>query len=109
MSQQLGIHSEETTIQGFGDLPKLAGVDVPLLENLADGARVARQLVRQPDVGAPLPFQFGAYGLAYVREFVHAVCLLPSLCPQKATITKAWKLFALPSAVVLFLDYQICR
>ena len=47
---------EEIEIKGFGDLPKLMGVDVTLMENLADGAWIARQLLRQPDIAAPLPF-----------------------------------------------------
>lgn len=53
--KQLGIQLEEIVIKGFGDLPKLIGVDVSLMENLADGARVARQLLRQPYIAAPLP------------------------------------------------------
>lgn len=74
---------EEIVIKGFGDLPKLAGVDVALLENLANGARIARQLLRQPNIAAPLPFQFGPYRFSYVRKFVHSDCPLPSLALKK--------------------------
>lgn len=37
----LGIQLEEVEIKCFGNLPKLEGVDVLLLINLTDGARVA--------------------------------------------------------------------
>ena len=40
--QQLGIQVEEIEIQSSGDLPKLVGVDIPLLKNLTDGAGIAR-------------------------------------------------------------------
>ena len=73
--QQLGIQLEEIEIKGFGDLPKLESINIMLVENLADGTWVARQLLRQPDVAAPLPFQFGSYRFSYVREFVHSVAL----------------------------------
>ena len=79
----LGIELEEIEIQGFGDLPKLVSINVMLLENLADGARVARQLLRKPDVAAPLPFHFGFYSLSYVWEFVHPDCPLPSFARKK--------------------------
>ena len=66
---------KEIKIKSFGDLPKLVGVDVTLVENLADGAWVARQLLRQPDIAAPLPLQFGPNRFSNVREFVHSVAL----------------------------------
>lgn len=66
---------EEVEIQSFGDLPKLAGVNVVLVEYLADGARVARQLLRQPYVAAPLPLQFGPNPFPDVWKFVHPVAL----------------------------------
>lgn len=69
--------------QGLGDLPQLMRVDIPLLENLADGARVARQALRQPNIAAPLPLQFGPDVFPYVWQFVHAVCLLPRLALKK--------------------------
>ena len=78
-------------VQGLGDLPQLMRVDVVFLENLADGARVARQALRQPNIAAPLPFQFSPNVFPYVWQFVHAVCLLPSLAlekqPQKSVET----------------------
>ena len=66
---------EEIKFKGFGDLPKLVGVDISLVENLADGARIARQLLRQPNVAAPLSLQFGPYRFSYVGEFIHSVTL----------------------------------
>jgi len=69
----------------------LEGVDVSLVENLADGARVARQLLRQPYIAAPLPLQFVPYPFSYVRKLVHSVALLRSLTlkkqPQKSVET----------------------
>jgi hypothetical protein len=103
--QQFGIQLEEIVIKGFGDLPKLIGVDVSLVENLADGARVARQLLRQPYIAAPLPLQLGPYPFSDMWKFVHSVALLQSFALKKQPQKKAWKLFALPSAVDL-LDYQ---
>lgn len=44
--QRLGIQLEEIIVKDFGDLPQLVCVDIVLVENLADGARVARQLLR---------------------------------------------------------------
>ena len=73
--QQLGIQLEEIIIKGFGNLPKLVSVDIMLVEYLADGARVARQLLGQPNIAAPLSFQFGPYCFSYVRKFVHSVAL----------------------------------
>lgn len=69
--QRLGIEVKEIVAKGFVDLPKLESVNVSLMENLADGAGVARQLLRQPDIAASLPLQFGAYSFSYVWEFVH--------------------------------------
>ena len=66
---------KEIVVKGFGDLPKLVSVNIMLVENLADRARVARQLLRQPYIAAPLPLQFGSYRFSYVREFVHSVAL----------------------------------
>ena len=81
--QQLGIQLKEIKIKGFGDLPKLVAVDIMLVENLADGARVARQLLRQPYIATPLPFQFGPYRFSYMRKFVHSDCPLSSLALKK--------------------------
>ena len=74
---------EEIVIKGFGDLPKLVSVDIMLVENLADGARITRQLLRQPNIAASLPFQFGPYRFSYVRKFVHPACPLQSLALKK--------------------------
>ena len=98
--KRLGIQLEEIIVKDFGDLPQLVGVDVPLMENLVDGARVARQLLRQPNIAAALPLQLGPYPFSDMWKFVHSACPFWSLALKKQPQKKAWKLFALPSAVV---------
>lgn len=73
--KRFGIQGKEIVIKGFGNLPKLIGVDVPLVEYLANGARVARQLLRQPNIAAPLPLQLGPNPFSDVWKFVHSVAL----------------------------------
>ena len=102
--QQIGIQTKEIKIKGFGDLPKLASVNIMLVENLADGARVARQLLRQPDVAAPLPFQFGPYCFAYVRKFVHSVALCRA-SPSKSNHKESVETFCITFHSG-FLDYH---
>ena len=75
-----------------------------LMENLADGAGIARQLLRQPNIAAPLPLQLGPYQFSYVRKLIHSVAFCGA-SPLKSNHKKAWKLFALPFTVDL-LDYQ---
>ena len=74
---------KEIKIKGFGDLPKLVSVNIMLMEYLADGARVARQLLRQPNVAAPLSLQLSPYCFSYVGEFIHSAYSLPSLALKK--------------------------
>ncbi len=75
-----------------------------LMENLADGAWIARQLLRQPNIAAPLTLQFGPYLFSDMWKFVHSVAFCGA-SPLKSNQKKAWKLFALPFTVDL-LDYQ---
>lgn len=105
--QHLGIQMKEIVIKGFGDLPKLAGVDVALLEYLADGPRIARQLLRQPNIAAPLPLQFGPYRFSYVRKFVHSVALCRA-SPSKSNHKESVETFCITPRCG-FLDYQSKR
>lgn len=102
--QRFRIQRKEIVIKSFGDLPKLVSVDVPLVENLADGARVARQLLRQPNIAAPLSLQFVPYPFSYVWKFVHSVaCCRASL--SKSNHEKSVETFCITFRCG-FLDYQ---
>ena len=105
--QQVRIQMKEIKIKGLGDLPKLVGVNIMLVENLANGARIARQLLRQPNVAAPLPFQFGPYCFAYVRKFVHSVALCQA-SPSKSNHKESVDTFCVIPRCG-FLDYQLER
>ena len=102
--QQVGIQTKEIKIKGFGDLPKLVSVDIMLVENLADRARIARQLLRQPNVAAPLPLQFGPYRISYVWKFVHSVALCRA-SPSKSNHKESVETFCITFRCG-FLDYQ---
>ena len=98
---------KEIKIKGFGDLPKLVSVNIMLMEYLADGARIARQLLRQPNVAAPLPFQFGPDRFSYVRQFVHPVAICRA-SPTKSNHEKSVETFCI-TLHSGFLDYQSKR
>lgn len=71
--KRLRVQLEEIEIQNFGDSPKQVGVDIMFVKNLANSARIARQLLRKPKIAASLPFHFRLYCFSYVRKFVHPV------------------------------------
>ena len=67
-----------------------------LMENLADGAWIARQLLRQPNIAAPLPLQLGPYPFSDMWKFVHSAFLLWSLALKKEPQKKRGNFLSYP-------------